>query len=386
MNFRRCRWLSLSLLAAVLAACGAAVMPGDGSPDSRSDAQSDAGGCVLSNGVLCAFGARCPAPDGCNSCVCQANGAAACTLLACLDGGPLDIVSPPDASTDVLLPRSCSSSRDCPINFLCDGPAGCGVPWTCVSGRGCTADLAPFCGCDGTQFTASSSCPGRPYRARGACADASVDVAADTADAGTCAAMDARGEGPCPAILGYAWNGTACAAINGCSCVGRDCAASFRTVDACTTVYASCVTGPRTCVLPGGACGATAFCLGQNTCRVRVGLCVASRPCTDDLVPYCGCDGVTFNDSSTCPQQNYVSTGPCTRPVDAGTVGCTTTADCPPGSVCEGLGCGTPDGMCVSLTRPCLADIASYCGCDGRTFTSSSSCANARYRHRGVCP
>ncbi len=369
----------LASLAVTLAACGASVMPGDGSADARADGGADAGGCILSNGAVCAIGARCPAPDGCNSCVCQAGGLAACTELACLDGGPPDIVSPPDASRDVVGPRTCNSRGDCAINELCDGPPGCGMPWTCVPGRGCTADVATFCACDGTQFTGSSSCPGRPYRAFGACADASVD-------GGACGAMDARGAGGCAAVLGYVWNGVACGAISGCSCVGRDCGALLRTMDACTTVYASCATGPRTCPLPSGDCGVGGLCLGQNTCRVRVGLCVASRPCTRDLVAYCGCDGVTFMDSSTCPRQNFESMGPCRTPVDAGSRGCTTTADCPPSSVCEGPGCGTPDGTCASLTRACTDDIASYCGCDGRTFTASSSCANARYAHRGVCP
>ncbi len=48
----------------------------------------------------------------------------------------------------------------------------------------------------------------------------------------------------------------------------------------------------------GRSCGATWFCADPGGC-------------TDDLVPYCSCEGVTFMDSSTCPSQPYEHTGPC---------------------------------------------------------------------------
>ncbi len=35
------------------------------------------------------------------------------------------------------------------------------------------------------------------------------------------------------------------------------------------------------------------------------------HPCAEDLVPYCGCDGVTFLASSTCPDRPYDHVGAC---------------------------------------------------------------------------
>jgi len=180
--------------------------------------------CTFPDGRVCPVGQRCRAPDGCNTCACGRDGTLACTELACVDAGP-----PPDAPT-----RTCRTSSDCPRSMMCDGPPGCDVPWTCVPARGCTADVAPFCACDGTTFYGSSSCPGRPYRARSICGP--------SADAGTvsCAPQDARGEGACDGFFGYAWNGRACVGVTGCRCVGADCPSISRDPDTCRARYAAC--------------------------------------------------------------------------------------------------------------------------------------------------
>ena len=184
-------------------------------------------GCVFPDGRRCAVGARCPAPDGCNTCACGRDGALSCTEIACPDGGP-----PP---VDVPLPRACRASTECPSGSMCEGAAGCATLWTCVAARPCTADLAPFCGCDGVTFSGSSTCPGRQYQYRGACA------AADAGAGPACAPQDARGEGACDLFLGYAWNGTMCAGLNGCRCVGVDCAALSRDPDACRVAHLPCL-------------------------------------------------------------------------------------------------------------------------------------------------
>lgn len=171
-------------------------------------------GCELPDGTICPVGARCPAGDGCNTCTCDRFGNLACTEIGCVDaapppgctladgtfcrvgqtcplgacascycagpdralctgGGCTDAGQPVDASVDVSVdipvPRSCTSTRDCPPSMICDGPLGCGTIWSCVAARPCTADLAPFCGCDGRTFMSSSSCPGQKYEHRGAC-------------------------------------------------------------------------------------------------------------------------------------------------------------------------------------------------------------------------
>jgi hypothetical protein len=225
-------------------------------------------GCRLPNGQACPVGSRCPAPDGCNVCVCARDGTLTCTERACIDAGmpvcnlpsgetcpvgarcPIDrctvcaCVTPgrlmcgnicPDAGppTDVPSPRSCRTEGDCPAGTFCDGPPGCGVPWRCVAARPCTDDLAPFCGCDGVTFRSSSTCPGQPFRSRGAC---------PSGDAGTpeCAPQDARGEGLCGAFFGFAWDGRVCVGISGCRCVGADCRGLAGDPDACRLRYARC--------------------------------------------------------------------------------------------------------------------------------------------------
>lgn len=73
------------------------------------------------------------------------------------------------ASTDA--PQACLRAEDCGADMLCEG-LGCGEdqPGQCVSNlRPCTADLRPYCGCDGQTFLASGTCPGRRYSAAMPC-------------------------------------------------------------------------------------------------------------------------------------------------------------------------------------------------------------------------
>jgi hypothetical protein len=65
---------------------------------------------------------------------------------------------------------------------------------------------------------------------------------------------------------------------------------------------------------------------------------------------------------------------------------CVTADQCASG-LCQGVGCGDdPPGVCVSRARPCTRDRRPFCGCDGQTFATSSSCVNRRYQHEGPCP
>lgn len=53
-------------------------------------------------------------------------------------------------------------------------------------------------------------------------------------------------------------------------------------------------------------------CEGQGCGADAPGLCVAAaRACTRDLQTYCGCDGVDFGASGSCPGQRYASRGGC---------------------------------------------------------------------------
>jgi hypothetical protein len=314
-----------------LGGCGATVSPG--SPDSGDAAVEAAvdtsmetavdtapAGCPLGGGALCAVGARCPSPDGCNTCICMPGGNLTCTLLGCVDGGPLVDAAPapcalprggtcasgatcpagdgcntctctrgslactrlacsPDGGT-----RACRSGADCGRGEQCFGPEGCGVPWACEPLRGCTADIAYFCGCDGTTFEGSSSCPGRPFQHRGRCSGTAT----------RCVLRDGRS---CPA-------GATCPAGDGCN----DCTCSASGELRCTmrpcvpprpcTSNADCTDG-RECVGPEG-------CAVPWTCQPALG-----RPCTDDLASFCGCDGRTLHGSSSCPPGPFAHRGEC---------------------------------------------------------------------------
>lgn len=64
---------------------------------------------------------------------------------------------------------------------------------------------------------------------------------------------------------------------------------------------------------------------------------------------------------------------------------CLQSSECASG-VCEGQGCTDEEpGVCAEEPRPCTRDHRAYCGCDGQTFFSSSSCVGQRYAHPGTC-
>lgn len=191
------------------------------------------------------------------------------------------------------------------------------------------------------------------------------------------------------------------------------------------------VDAPRTCTGPG-QCGPGEECQGGPGCGVPW-VCgpALGRPCTDDLAPFCGCDGQTFTGSSTCPSRPYMFRGPCEGPPpppppscalpngarcalgercrldpctvcvcspdgalacentcgpDAGARTCTRDSDCAPNGLCMGPeGCGVP-WTCRVGPIGCTADVATFCGCDGFSFTGSSSCPGRPYARRGPCP
>lgn len=145
---------------------------------------------------------------------------------------------------------ACTASTEC-ASGLCEGQ-GCGPgEGKCVPrDRSCTFDIQAYCGCDGATFDASGTCAERRYQHRGACKTSGSGGAA----------------GPLAA---------------GASClVGTECDSG---------------------VCEGKGCGEAA-----------PGVCAAkSRRCTRDNRAYCGCDGVTFNGSGSCPGRRYAANGAC---------------------------------------------------------------------------
>ena len=69
--------------------------------------------------------------------------------------------------------------------------------------------------------------------------------------------------------------------------------------------------GPGAACWEGSQCE-SGVCEGPGCLEDSPGVCaLAQRPCTRDLRPYCGCDGVTFFTSSTCPRQRFEAKGAC---------------------------------------------------------------------------
>lgn len=280
-------------------------------------------GCVLPNDAICPRGQTCRI-DSCNSCFCSLTGQLACTGSACLDGGP-----PPT--------RRCRSTADCGPGELCAGEPGCGTTWTCrsLSGTGCTADVSPFCSCDGLTFAGSSTCPGRPYAHRGPC-EGPPPVDAGPVDAGPAGCRLPTG-GICPF---------------GEVCALSECTACFCSPDGqlrCTGACVDAGTPPTPCrsnrdCRPSEQCTGAPGCGTPWTCRPssEVG------PCTDNLAPFCGCDGRAFLGSSTCPGQPYAHTGSCgIVPPDAGNDTC----------VIMGVRC--------QQNVPCQINACTTCTCTG---------------------
>jgi hypothetical protein len=143
---------------------------------------------------------------------------------------------------------------------------------------------------------------------------------------------------------------------------------------------------PRSCVT-NADCGPGRQCQGPDGCNTTWS-CGPPRACTRDLATFCGCDGVSFQSSSTCPMRPYAHAGGCSPPPSppppTSSRKCTSSADCTSNEQCAGPeGCGAT-WTCVPA-KPCTKDLTTFCGCDGKPFFGSSSCPGKPYARKGPC-
>ncbi len=210
------------------ASCGICVAPGEGCP---AIACVDGGSPIVCGGTTCGAGEQC----------CPGCGPG--ELLCTTGGGPCpDIVCPPPP-LDGGAPRACGGfpGAPCGPNEICDYPDGsyCGgddSTGVCIPRPDSCPEptCRPVCGCDGNTY-----CGDCEAHAAG------TDVLREGACDADCDAMDAVGVGLCDGWFGYAWNGSDCAGISGCSCEGADCSALYSSYEACVDARSSCITDCR---------------------------------------------------------------------------------------------------------------------------------------------
>ncbi len=236
-------------------------------------------------------------------------------VLACLSACPAP--QTPYTSTDPRPVQSaCHTDADCATG-ICEGQ-GCGeTPGRCAPrDRVCTKDLATYCGCDGQTFQASGSCPSARFQNKGQC------LSAVKADGQKCSQHSDCGSGIC--------EGQGCEEGQGicvpnkrmctrdiqpyCGCDGNTFHSSGSCPGARYATKGECQSAKAangTQCLTSEECD-SGVCEGQGCTSDTPGVCVAKkRMCTRDLVPFCGCDGQTFRNSSRCPSARYKHAGSC---------------------------------------------------------------------------
>lgn len=296
---------------------------------------------------------------------------------------PLDASSP---ASPLSLGQACESDGQCESG-ACRSATCSDADAVCVPTEAtCNADLVQYCGCDGVTFQGSSGgpgCAGARYAYEGPCGSGTQPAGArcnvhDDCESGICEGVGCGDfEGVCAAEERTCTDDLR----NFCDCDGN----MFWASSSCPGERHREETDCPYKAMDGDPCEAhddcaSGICEGEG-CDVPGRCASRDRICTDDLQPYCGCDGVWFFGSSTCPGGRYDDALECKAPDGEA---CTTHEDCVSG-ICEGLGCEAGQGVCAASERGCTEDEVAYCTCEGVTVYGSGSCPGVRYASEGEC-
>lgn len=144
----------------------------------------------------------------------------------------------------------------------------------------------------------------------------------------SCAPMDAKGQGACRAIVGTAWNGSACVTLAGCDCVGVDCARATATE----------------CQAKANACGAAdGGATDANVADVQLSdggattICDARRVACRSLPPICPAgQGPSVVVSNLADPDSFGCWGPCVPVETCACSGPNGGNECPKDHACWG--------------------------------------------------
>ncbi len=180
-----------------------------------------------------------------------------------------------------------------------------------------------------------------------------------------CRAQDAFGEGPCDLFLGYRWNGESCESVSGCSCVGADCAALSPTLAACQALHEPCPCRAQDAAGEGPCDLFLGYRWNGESCESISGCSCVGSDCGNLFSTLAKCEQT--NGGCVCRAQDAVVSGPCDQFFGYRWNG----VECVAESGCQCIG-----GDCDELS-PTLAECQSEhakCVCRAQDATGVGPC------------
>ncbi len=189
------------------------------------------------------------------------------------------------------------------------GSAGAACDPQDVAGEGaCGAAFGVFFLGDRCSWVSGCNCVGddcdHPYENEAACEEAHHECLAPD-----CAPQDVSYMGGCDPVGVWVFNGIECVGMEGCSCVGSECEATFTSPEACVAAHATCAEQQRSCddlaTTYRNYVRHTA-CQDDSDCAIVEGLCAAGYGCVHVVNRHWGKAGIDAYtaawDAAGCPQ------------------------------------------------------------------------------------